>query len=489
MARILPSDLSTEKIVLGLAINDDKMANIILANLNIDDFANENMQNRIIFEAIKRIKDRHMPIDFTTVSTELNVMKQYDNVGGYNYLFELSEGALATTNVDFYINNLRDFTLLRKFITTIENIKKEYDEKDIVDINEFITKSSEAINDVAKNRRIRGFKKTEELATEIANEIIKRVGGDSSTLPGISTGFSCLDNITGGFKRGELIYLAARPSVGKTTFALNLCYNVAKNSGRPVIVFELEMGAHELIKKLLASQAMVDYGNINRGYVSEKDKLKIKSTAEDMAKIPLYINDSTVTSIDTVLAASRKIKDELGDLALIMIDYIGILADPINKNKNSSRENDISSYSRKLKELALELKCPILCLSQLARRVESRDDRRPELSDLRESGSLEQDCDKAILMYRPAYYENQGISIKGGKYGSKFKDKKDNNLSINEQRAVTTTEGGGDIVELNLAKNRNGQTGTTTVLFLKNYGRFVVPSSKTQESLEKFAKD
>ena len=478
----LPCDTFTENTVLGLMLSDNKMATAILSNITLEDFYEENYQNQTVFRAIKRVSDHGDIIDITSVVSELVLMKELDNVSE-SYIYNLVEQTISTTNYEYYVNILKDYTLLRNFIKAVNEIKNEYETKDIKNINDFISKSGEKINEIIKNRRVSGFKKGEEVATFVTDELVNRIADDYETLPGITTGFENLDRITGGFKKGELIYLAARPSVGKTALALNLCYNAASKSHRPVAMFEMEMRAETLFKRLLASRSTVELDRINKGFLSKQDKLKIREASNEISKVPLYIDDSTSTTIEDIIVKSRKLKNEIGDLGLIMIDYIGIISDSKFVNKNDSRQNIVSSYSRKLKELAIELNVPILVLSQLTRKVDDREGKKPQLIDLRESGSLEQDADQVLLIYRPAYYTDQGISINGD--NKKYNRNEDNSIKAQENPEVRSSDGG-DIVNLNLAKNRNGPIGNVNLLFFKSYGRFTAPAKATEEIISGF---
>ena len=328
----LPCDTFTENTVLGLMLSDNKMATAILSNITLEDFYEENYQNQTVFRAIKRVSDRGDIIDITSVVSELVLMKELDNVSE-SYIYNLVEQTISTTNYEYYVNILKDYTLLRNFIKAVNEIKNEYETKDIKNINDFISKSGEKINEIIKNRRVSGFKKGEEVASFVTDELVNRIADDYETLPGITTGFENLDRITGGFKKGELIYLAARPSVGKTALALNLCYNAASKSHRPVAMFEMEMRAETLFKRLLASRSTVELDRINKGFLSKQDKLKIREASNEISKVPLYIDDSTSTTIEDIIVKSRKLKNEIGDLGLIMIDYIGIISDSKFVNK------------------------------------------------------------------------------------------------------------------------------------------------------------
>ena len=477
----LPNDLFSEQTVLGLMLMDDKIATDILSQLHEEDFYAGNFANVQIFRAMRRAKDQGLPVDITTVTSELTNMKQLDAIGGVSHLVYLTESVVTTANYEYYINNLRDNTLLRKLITAVDEIKYDYENKDIKNINDFINQADAKITDITRNRRVTGFRKADDIANEVTAQILARRGNDADTLKGITSGYGCLDRLTSGFKKGELIYLAARPSVGKTALGLNMCYNAALNSRKPVGIFELEMRSETLFERILASRSNVPLDHIQKGFLNNDERLKIQEASREIAQVPLYIDDNSGSTIDDIITKTRKLKNENPDLALIMVDYIGIISDSKYMNKNDSRQNVVSSYSRKLKELASELNIAVLCLSQLTRKVDERDDKKPQLSDLRESGSLEQDADQVILIYRPAYYTDQGISITGPqkKFGKDSEPQK-------EEQPEVRSQSGGDLVSLILAKNRNGAIGTTNLLFFKPVGLFNALTDDMTQSLKHF---
>lgn len=477
----LPNDLFTEKTVLGLMIIDNDVATAMLSNLNIDDFYIGNIQNRTIFSAIKRVKDRGGIIDIASLISELTIMKQLDSVTE-EYVYSLISDVLSTKNYEYYINILKDFTILRNLISCVRDVEKEYETRDIKNISEFVNKVDASVTNITRNRRISGFRKTSEIATQVTNEIVNRVANDYETLPGLTTGFENLDRLTAGFKKGELIYLAARPGVGKTALALNMCYNAALKTNRPVAIFELEMRGETLFKRLLSSRSTVELQKLDSGYLTNAEKLKIKEASREISRVPLYVDDSASCTIDDIITKSRKLKSETGDLGMIMVDYIGIISDSKYVNKNDSRQNIVSSYSRKLKELSIELNVPVLVLSQLTRKVDERDDKKPQISDLRESGQLEADADQVLLIYRPAYYTDQGISLKNN---NSQKNKSGEAPAPATEQKVRTSDGG-DIVNISLGKNRNGPAGNTNLLFFKSYGRFTAPAKETEEIIESF---
>ncbi len=463
MPRVYPCDEFSEATLLGIAMMDAKEASNIIVSLDEEDFFAANFKNRKIFKAMKALYDEGTGIDITTVTGELVDLKEIDEIGGVDYLYNLVQKVTNFSNVQFYIKNLKDKTLLRNLLFVIEDIEKEYDTKEIKDINSFVADCESKINSVTNQRRVSDFISAKEAARTVGEKIQTSYGIEGA-ITGVSTGFMQLDGITNGLNKSELIILAARPAVGKSAFALNIAYNAASQTQLPVALFSLEMSVDMIFKRLFAFRSCINYDNIQKGILSKTDRLKLKEVENDLAAVPLYIDDSSGASIDDIVLKSRKLKENQGGLSLIVIDYIGL----INDNRNIFKDNEqakVAFFSRRLKTLAMELDCPILCLSQLSRQTENRDNKKPQLSDLRSSGAIEQDADKVLFLYRPSYYTDQGISLNPQK-------KKFGEEGSNEEPKEEVKTSNNDIVEVMVAKNRSGKTGTCQVLFMKNFGRF-----------------
>ena len=298
------------------------------------------------------------------------------------------------------------------------------------------------------------------------------------------TGFKELDAITNGMKKGELIILAARPSIGKTSFALNIAYNVANNKNKPVVFFSIDTCKSEIVKRLYACQTNINCDSIRKNILTKEQRSKLKEVENKVASLPIYIDDNGRCSIDDIVVKSKKFKDSKGDLGLIVIDYFGLIDDPKNVFKDNEQAKN-AYFSRRLKKCAMDLECPILCLAQLSKIVEFHDDKKPQISDL--NHAIEQYADKVLLMYRPAYYEDQGISL------SSKKDKKFGKDGENaEQQAPvqpkpkSQNESKADVVEIIIAKNRSGRTGSTSLFFYELCGRFSIPDNRVSNEMNEF---
>lgn len=475
MIKNYPSDELSEMTVLGIAMLDAKQASTVIVSLVEDDFYAANLKNRKVFHAMKLLYDAGKAIDITTVTSELIDLKELDGIGGTNYLIDIGNKVTSLSNVEFYITNLKDKAILRNLLMEIDSIENDYETKKIEDVNRFIADCELRINKITNRRRVSDFVSAREAARLVGDKILKSYGVEGS-ITGIATGFTNLDALINGLNKSELVILAARPSVGKSAFALNIGYNAASKTRRPVAIFSLEMSVDMIFKRLFASQSCISYDNIQKGILSKEERLKLKEVEDDLAEVPLYVDDSSGASIDDIVLKSRKLKENQGDLGLIIVDYIGL----INDSKNIYKDNEqakIAAFSRRLKTLAMELECPVLCLSQLNRQTEARDNKKPQLSDLRSSGAIEQDADKVMFLYRPSYYSDQGISLNSSK--KKFGQQSNDNAEENKKEEVKTSAN--DFVEIMVAKNRSGKIGTTQVLFMKNYGRFFTPD-KTHEA-------
>ncbi len=470
MIKNYPSDEFCETTVLGICLLDSRKASEILVTLTEDDFYYGNLKNRCIFNAMKTLYDAGNAIDITTVTNQLINTKELDKVGGVDYLVSLTKLVTSFQNIEFYVQNLKDQTLLRNLLQEIDKIEQDYETKQIKDINAFVAECESRINKITEGRRVSDFVSAKE-AARIVGEKIQSSHGVEGSITGISTGFERLDGLINGLNKNELIILAARPAVGKSALALNIAYNAAAKTNKPVALFSLEMANDMILKRLFAAQSSISYDSIQKGILSTNERLKLKEVENDLASVPLYIDDNSGSSIDDIVLKSRKLKESKGDLALIVVDYLGLINDPKNTFKDNEQAK-IAYFSRRLKMLAGELQCPVLSLSQLNRQTDARENKRPQLSDLRSSGAIEQDADKVLFIYRPAYYKNQGISIGENKKGQgenkEVLPKPSNEPKVQDDKKA-------DLVEVIVAKNRSGRTGTTELFFMPAFGRFFTP--------------
>lgn len=471
MIKNYPCDENSENTLLGICLLDSKCASEILVSLTEDDFYAGNSRNKTIFQAMKTLYDAGSAIDITTVTNQLMNTKELARIGGVDYLVNLAKLVTNFQNYEFYIQNVKDLTLLRNLLKEIDRIENDYQSKQIKDINGFVAECEAKLNKITERRRVSDFVSTRD-AARIVGEKIQQSHGVEGSITGISTGFERLDGLINGMNKSELIILAARPSVGKSALALNIAYNAAAKTNKPVALFSLEMSTDMILKRLFASQSSISYDAIQKGILSTNQRLKLKEVENDLASVPLYIDDSSGSSIEDIVLKSRKLKESMGDLSLIVVDYIGLINDPQNMFKDNEQAK-IAFFSRRLKMLSGELSCPVLSLSQLNRQTDARENKRPQLSDLRSSGAIEQDADKVMFLYRPAYYKNQGISLDTS---AKGKEQIQPTPQANQQQIPDDKRA--DLVEVIVAKNRSGRVGKTELFFMPAFGRFFTPEKE-----------
>jgi len=483
MARHLPFNINAEKTVLGAMMVDEAALATCVAGLVKEDFYGGNKRHQIIFDAIRALVNKHIPVDVQTVTDELLNAKDLENAGGVDYLMELTQSVVSLSNMEFYIRILTDNRVLRELLTAIDGIRKDYDEEDIEDITGFIAKADAQIHEVTQKRRISNFVKAQDVANQVEMElkIVSRPGG----LTGLDTGYQRLNDYTHGFQKGEMVILAARPSVGKTALALNIALQAARRSELPIAVFSLEMPATTLIKRLIATDSGVDLDHILKGtqFLKTAQRAALGQALKNVGSANLYIDDSAGIKLIDIMAKAKLLKARLGDLGLVVVDYIGLITTGDKRFEN--RQAEVSYISRQLKELARELKVPILVVSQLSRAVETREGKYPQLSDLRDSGSIEQDADVVLLIYRQAYYSSTGGAAKG----ARVKDKRGDEEAAKQEELLKNLEGGANLVELSIAKNRNGKIGIINLLFFTSYGRFETPSDEFEKKLLEIRKE
>jgi replicative DNA helicase len=446
--------------------------------VSVDHFFGTGSQHQLVYQAIRNLFDKHLPVDIQTVLEELGLMKESINAGGIDYLKELLDSVISLSNLDFYLVILQDNKVLRDYLSTIDTIRQNYETEEIDEITQFLSRSETALRKVAELRRIEKFKTALEISQRVEAEM--KVSQRADGLTGVDVGYKKLNDYTHGLQKGEMTIIAARPSVGKTAFALNIAYNAVKLNPISVAVFSLEMPSEQLVRRLIATDATVSLDNIQTGsrFLTAAQKATVGQSIKNIGNTKLFIDDTPGIKLIDILAKSRQLKAAHDDLGLIVVDYIGLIT--TGEKRIESRQVEVSNISRALKELARDLKLPILVISQLSRQVDSRDDKRPYLSDLRESGAIEQDADLVFLMYRPGYYKNLGFSKNVGQDEKKrFKEER-------EKVEALTKEIGeyAELVEVIVAKNRNGKTGIVPLLFFKNFGRFDNPSEDYESRLK-----
>lgn len=485
----LPYNLEAEKAVLGSAfLSKDALLNV-LSSLDENDFYLG--KHQIIYRALYNLMERKVAVDVLTVTEELINLKELENIGGVPYLQECSDSMVALANLEFYISIVNNQSVLRSMLSTIREIDREYLESEIEDINDFILQSEEKFKRSTEKRRVSNFKTTEEVAAKVKMDIDNMKAVGETDVTGLSTGYPKLNFYTQGFQKGEMIIVAARPSVGKTALTLNFALKAATQSMVPVAVFSLEMSADLLMRRLIAMQSCVSLKKIATGNISGYEREKVASAIREISKAPIFIDDSPGLRLMDIVAKSRKLQAAHPDLGLIIIDYLGLIASSGSARSQDNRQEEVRKTSLALKGLARDLQVPIIIVSQLSRDVEKRESKKPMLSDLRESGAIEQDADVVMLLYREDYYTNgdkdNGIKTKGGKLSQsqKFEIAR----AVKEKELGEQIPGQASYVEINVAKNRNGQTGRCSLFFYKEYGRFDPPSEEWEKAMMEVTKD
>ena len=433
LGRIPPNDLEAEQAVLGSMLVDKDAVFTVIEILKPEDFyRNEHAE---IYSAILDLCEANKPVDLLTLKEQLRIRGKYDVVNGFEYLASLTNPMYSISNVENYANIVWEKSILRKLIKAANTISKESYEatEDVIYITE---KAEKEIFDIVQRKGGTSYSLIKDVLVDTFNNLEELATRESGVI-GIPSGFVDLDAKTLGFMPGQLIIVAARPAMGKSAFALNLLTNAAVKSNKAVAYFSLEMSKEELVGRILASEAMVDSQKIRSGKLEDEDWISLTNASGSLSETKIILDDTSGFSPIELRAKCRKLKMEY-DIGLVVIDYLQLM----NASKtNASRQADISEISRSLKVLAREIGVPIIALSQLSRAPEQRPDHRPMLSDLRESGSIEQDADMVMFLYRDDYYNPET-------------EKK-------------------NVAEVILAKNRAGQTGTAELLWLNQYTKFV----------------
>ena len=491
-SRELPYNAQAEQAVLGSALLSRECLYTVFSRLNEDDFFLG--KHQLIYRAIRNLFDKEFAVDVLTVTEELMNMKELETIGGVEYLQQCSDAMVALSSIDYYINIVNDQSVMRKLIQSCRDIDARYLNEEISDINEFVADSEKIIKDAVEKRRVAEFKKAKEVAEAVKLNIETPQEVKTDGVSGLTTGFDRLNNITQGFHPGDMIIVAARPSVGKTALALNFAYRAANRTNKPVAIFSLEMPAEALIKRLIGVESSVSLTKITTGNLVGVDRAKVANAIYKIGNLPIFIDDSPNGKLMDIIAKSRKLQASQPDLGLIIVDYLGLVTTGSSSKGSDSRQEEVRKTSLALKALARELQVPIIVVSQLSRDVEKRgENKRPILSDLRDSGSIEQDADVVMLLYREDYYKNSKAP------NNNAGNKKMGNLSgserfemVKEQKEKITGEPmGGDVsyVEVNVAKNRNGQTGNAYLFFYKSFGRFDEPSEEWLKQMREIAEN
>jgi len=433
LGKIPPHDIEAEQAVIGSMFTDKDAVISAIEKLKPDDFYRED--NKAIYEAILTLYGKSEPIDIITVKAELVANGKFEQVGGLEYLAVLPEKVPTTANVDRYIKIVEEKAILRKLIKVSNEITTlGYSETEEVDA--IMDSAEKKIFDLMQKKNQKGYTPIKDVLIDTFAEI-ERLYNQKGYITGVPTGFADLDRMTTGLHSGDLVLIAARPAMGKSAFALNIAANAAIRGNTPAVVFNLEMTKEQMVSRILCSEAMVDSQKVRTGKIEESDWVRLATALGPLSEAPIYVDDTAGISIMEIRAKCRKLKIEKG-IGLVVIDYLQLIQAAGKKGLN--REQEISEISRSLKILAKELEIPVIALSQLSRAAEQRPDHRPMLSDLRESGAIEQDADIVMFIYRDDYYNPET-------------EKK-------------------NVAEIILAKHRGGSTGTVELSWLSNYTKF-----------------
>lgn len=436
-AKVLPNNLEAEESVLGSCFLSKYALQKASESLTAESFYNE--KNAKIFSTMTALLEEKTPIDITTVTSYLKNRNELSEVGGVEYLTEILNYVPTASNIDYYIKSVEESAILRNLIETATEIASEGYRTD-ESVNEILDNSEKKILNIVKNRKSSEFRSIKDVLMKTQSDL-ERLSESKGEITGLATGWYDFDRITTGLHPNELIIIAARPAMGKTAFALNLATHVAMNQDKSVAVFNLEMSAEQLAMRLLSSVGQLDGFKLRTGQLMNQDWKRINEACSQLSSTNLVIEDTPGITIGEIRAKCRRLASSEKGLALVVIDYLQLISG--GKNYGTNRQQEVSDISRSLKTLAMELGIPVIALSQLSRNVEQREDKRPLMSDLRESGSIEQDADLVMFLYRDDYYNKES--------------KIDDNASISE---------------LIIGKHRQGPTATIELLFKKNTSTF-----------------
>ncbi|ASK61793.1 replicative DNA helicase [Virgibacillus phasianinus] len=441
--RTPPHNIEAEQAVIGAIFLEPEAFSSASELLLPEDFYRASHQR--IYETMMRLSDKGEPIDLVTVTTALSNAKTLDEVGGVSYLTDIAGSVPTAANIGYYSKIVEEKSVLRRLIRTATDIVTSGFSKED-EIEDVLNDAEKNILEVSHRKNSGAFQAIKDVLIDVYDNIEKLHHQDAD-LTGVPSGFRDLDRLTSGFQRNDLIIIAARPSVGKTAFALNIAQNVAINTDENVAIFSLEMGADQLVSRMLCAEGNIDAQRLRTGSLQAEDWSKLTMAMGSLSNAGIYIDDSPGIRVSEIRSKCRRLKQEHG-LGMIVIDYLQLIQGSANSRDN--RQQEVSEISRSLKGLARELNVPLIALSQLSRGVESRQDKRPMMSDLRESGSIEQDADIVGFLYRDDYYDSES--------------EKQN------------------IIEIIISKQRNGPVGNVELAFVKEYNKFVDLDHRYSES-------
>ena len=443
MARTMPQNKDAEMSVLGLCFLDNNLIGKILEEVNSDMFYND--ANKKIYETTKKMYENHIALDITTITEELDKSKNLAAVGGIEYLTDVIDSVVTASNIDYYINIIKEKAIIRRLINTATDIITEsYNEDE--NITALLDNAEKSILDVIRSRQTTEFMPIGEVLKNAQSQL-EFLSQNKSTISGLETGFYDLDKATSGLHEGEMIVLAARPGMGKTAFALNIATHAAKTTKKAIAIFNLEMSAEQLVNRMISAIGGIEGRKLQNGQLNQNDWKKYNEAVSQLANTNIYIEDNAAITSNDIRAKCRRLATKPEGLGLIIIDYLQLLT--TGGKRPESRQQEVSDISRSIKTMAMELKVPVIALAQLSRNAEKRENNEPMLADLRESGSIEQDADIVMFINRKDYYKAK--------------------TELGKNENVET-----DII---IAKHRKGGTGKFTVLFeptMMNFRNYMV---------------
>lgn len=446
-----PYSIDAERAVLGSMMLSDEALIVGITSLIETDFYEP--KHQVIFAMIQNLYKNQQPVDIATVSDELMNAQKLDTIGGTMVLSEMCDSVLTPSNITSYVRLVKDKANLRILLNKMNGFIQQWNEGQFTDIGDYFTKVENEITKITKNRHVAEIQTSAEVAQRV-NERIAQHSMLKGGLTGVPSGFTYLDKITNGFQNSDLLILAARPSVGKTALSLNLAINAMKNSPKGVSVafFSLEMSAEQLVQRLLSTESHIPLDHLRSMNFGEKELYMLDLAVKKISNYQLFIDDTPSAKLADIQAKARKLKSQHDNLSFIVIDYIQLAVGTSNP-KGDNRQQEVSEISRGLKAMARELKVPVLALSQLSRGIEARKgaDKEPRLSDLRESGAIEQDAD--VVMFLGPHIDDEG--------------------NVTETISVANeADNAPTVVDLNIRKHRNGPIGKVMLTFVKQYGIF-----------------
>ncbi|MGN8912965.1 replicative DNA helicase [Anaerofustis butyriciformans] len=432
--KVMPHSSETERCVLGCMLIDSETINIVKEVLSEDDFYDE--EHKWVYKAIVSLADRGKAVDTLTLSNELKENNVFDKIGGYEFLIKIGDSVLSTNHVDDYCTIIKEKSIRRRLIRELGSVIDQC-YGDSIESFDIIEAAQRAVYNISMDNSTTDFTSLSSAVSDAVNEL-NRIQKLDEKVIGVPSGFAAIDDITSGFQKGDMVLIAARPSMGKTALAVNIAQNAAIRYKKSVAIFSLEMPTRQLANRIMSGEAEVDSSRLRIANIFPSEWSSLYDTVREIRekKVKLFINDTSGISVGELRRKCRKLKATEG-LDLIIIDYLQLMT--INE-RSESRQQEISTISRTLKSIAKELDCPIIALSQLSRGPEARTNKRPMLSDLRESGAIEQDADLVMLLYRDKYYNPESED---------------------------------DSTEVIIAKHRNGSVGTVKLKFRGEYTKFI----------------